>query len=332
MFVNTLSLGQEATPLTEQEVFNEQGIAEIAKRFGPSVVAINVEGNWEENVEDFEVEVELDDLNFEIPIPFLKEDSQGNKHFSLPWNNKDEEENVSLDLPENLEEGLRERLPENLTLKAPEGTNNVIDFVESIVLLPERAGSGFLIDEIHVLTNYHLVRPALITSGLELKEYANITVHFLGSNNDLAVEVVGFHSNYNLALLKIKNPEEIPKGTIPLPMGNSDDLQIGQEAIVLGNPLDAGPSVTAGIISALDGEMPSQTKISEPMIQIDADIDVDSSGGPLLNSKGEVIGINTAVGQGYIPVLGNTSSKMGLVIPSNLIVEVLDLLKNGLSV
>ncbi len=331
MFVSTLSLGQEVTPLAEQETF-KQDIAEIAKRFGPSVVAINVEGNWEENVEDFEVEVEIDDLNFEIPIPFLKEDSQGNKHFSLPWDNKDEEENVSLDLPENLEEGLRERLPENLTLKAPEGTNNVIDFVESIVLLPERAGSGFLIDEIHVLTNYHLVRPALITSGLELKEYANITVHFLGSNNNLAVEVVGFHSNYNLALLKIKNPEEIPKGTIPLPMGNSDDLQIGQEAIVLGNPLDAGPSVTAGIISALDGEMPSQTKISEPMIQIDADIDVDSSGGPLLNSKGEVIGINTAVGQGYIPVLGNTSSKMGLVIPSNLIVEVLDLLKNGLSV
>ena len=255
LFVNIISLGQEGTSLAEQEILlnHEQNTVEVAKRFGPSVVAINVEGNWEDNIEDFETEVELDKLEFEIPIPFLKEDSQGNRHFSLPWDHKDEGENVSLGLPENLEKDLREHLPEDLLLKPPEGTNNVVDFVESIVLLPQKTGSGFLIDEIHIITNYHLIRPALVKDELEFKEYANVTVRFLGSDNNLEIEVVGFHSNYDLALLKIKNPEEIPQGTIPLQLGNSDDLQVGQKAIVLGNPLNPSSSITTNTISALDG-------------------------------------------------------------------------------
>ncbi len=330
-FVNIVSLGQEATSLAEQEALLSymQNTVEVAKRFGPSVVAISVEGNLEENIEGFEIEVELDNLDFEISIPFLKEDSQGNSHFSLPWD-KEEEKDVALALPENLEKDLREHLPEDFSLKVPEGTNGVIDFVESIVLLPKQLGSGFLVDEIHIITNYHLVRPALVKGELKFKEYANITVRFPNSDANLEIEVVGFHSNYDLALLKIKNPEEIPQGTIPLELGNSDALQVGQKAIVFGNPLNPSSSITTGIISALDAEMPSKTKINKPMIQIDADISVDSSGGPLLNFQGKVIGINTAVGEGYIPVLGNTSSKMGLVIPSNLIMEVLELLKNGL--
>lgn len=321
------AFSQENNSLNEQEALlaYEKNTVEIAERFGPSVVTVSLNGDWEKYIENIEnIELELDEIDFKLPIPFLKEDSQGNKQFSLPWQDKSEEENFSLSLPENWEKGLKEHLPEDLSLSVPKGTKKILGFVEDTVILPQSTGSGFLIDQVHILTNYHLVKPTLLKGELKLKEYLTITVRFPNSDADLAVEVVSFNSDYNLALLKLQDPKKVPEGTIPLSLGNSDTLQIGQKAIVLGSPLSSSPKVISGIISALDQEMPAETKLKATMIQIDADISLDNSGGPLLNSKGEVIGISTVVGQGYIPILGPTSAKMGFAVPSNLIAQALE--------
>ncbi len=320
------SFSQEINPINEGAALlaYEQNTVEIAKLYGPSVVAVNASGNWRERIEDFEFDLELDDFDFEIPLPFLKENSEGNRRFSFRWQGEDDEEDLTLELPPELEDRLRERLPENFSLNVPDG---VVDLVMLEDILPESQGSGFLIDDQHILTNYHVVRSALVKGELELKEYATITVRFPGSDEDLAVDVIGIHSDYDLALLQIKKPEDIPENVVFLSLGDSDSLLVGQKTIAIGNPFGLSATVTTGVVSAIDRLVPLEKK-GIPMIQTDAAINLGSSGGPLLNSKGEVVGINTAVLQGRFPLLGGKSS-VGFAVPSNVIAEVLPSLRGG---
>ena len=331
LLISLFSFSQEVKPIDEGAALlaYEQNTVEIAKLYGPSVVAVNASGNLRERIEDFELDLELDDLDFEIPLPFLKEDSEGNKSFSFRWRggNK-EEEDLALDLPLELEDRLREHLPENFSFNMPDG---VVDFMLPEGMLPESKGSGFLIDDQHVLTNYHVVRSALVKGELELKDSATITIRFPKSDQDLEAKVIGAHSNYDLALLQIENPEDIPDGVVLLNLGDSDSLLVGQKTIAIGNPFGLSATVTTGVISAIDRIVPLKEK-GMPMIQTDAAINLGSSGGPLLNSQGEVVGINTAVLQGRFPLLGGKYSGVGFAMPSNVIQEVLPLLREGGSI
>ncbi|MEU7717949.1 trypsin-like peptidase domain-containing protein [Streptomyces tibetensis] len=151
-------------------------------------------------------------------------------------------------------------------------------------------GTGFVLDTRgHILTNNHVVQPA--GSGGE------ITVTFNGGQTAKA-EVVGRDSGYDLAVVKVKGIS----GLTPLPLGNSDNVQVGDPVVAIGAPFDLAGTVTSGIISATQrpitagGEKGDGSDVSYvDALQTDAPINPGNSGGPLLDARARVIGINSAI-------------------------------------
>lgn len=177
-------------------------------------------------------------------------------------------------------------------------------------------GSGFIISEDgHVLTNEHVVG----------RNARNIQI-VLSSGRTYDATLLGRDEFADLALLKINSDEKFDH----VQFGNSDDLMVGEWAIAVGNPFglfeDGQPSVTVGVISALKRDfrpIPQEPRVYLNMIQTDAAINRGNSGGPLVNSMGEVIGINTFI------YTGGTSSGfvgLGFAIPSNTVIRILNML------
>ena len=165
-------------------------------------------------------------------------------------------------------------------------------------------GSGFVIDKSgHILTNYHVVEGAR-------------TVHVSFSNHDnVPAEIVGTDPATDVAVLKV---DEKASALDPLPLGNSDRVQVGDPVVAIGNPFALERSVTAGIVSALQRQISSQLpgRSIDHVIQTDAAINHGNSGGPLLNDQGLVVGINTAILTGSNnPESGNVG--VGFAIPIN---------------
>lgn len=151
-------------------------------------------------------------------------------------------------------------------------------------------GTGFVLDDKgHILTNNHVVAPAG-SSG-------EITVTFSGGETANA-EVVGKDSGYDLAVVKVSGVS----GLKPLPLGNSDNVRVGDPVVAIGAPFDLSNTVTSGIISAKDrpitagGEKGDGSDISYvDALQTDAPINPGNSGGPLVDTDAHVIGINSAI-------------------------------------
>ncbi|GAB7104302.1 hypothetical protein JCM4814A_26160 [Streptomyces phaeofaciens JCM 4814] len=151
-------------------------------------------------------------------------------------------------------------------------------------------GTGFVLDTRgHILTNNHVVEPA--------EDDGEITVVFNGGQTARA-EVVGRDSGYDLAVVKVSGVS----GLTPLPLGNSDGVQVGDPVVAIGAPFDLEGTVTSGIISAKErpitagGESGDGSDVSYvDALQTDAPINPGNSGGPLLDARGRVIGINSAI-------------------------------------
>lgn len=169
----------------------------------------------------------------------------------------------------------------------------------------ESSGSGVIItDDGFIITNNHVVENA---------EKVEVT---LNDNRNFPAKVIGTDPSTDLALLKIEETK------LPfIPYGNSDDLKVGEWVLAVGNPFNLTSTVTAGIVSAKGrniGILPDQFKI-ESFIQTDAAVNPGNSGGALVNTRGELIGINSAIAS-------NTGSYTGysFAIPSNLVRKVID--------
>ncbi|MET9764218.1 trypsin-like peptidase domain-containing protein [Streptomyces sp. NPDC006372] len=177
-------------------------------------------------------------------------------------------------------------------------------------------GTGFVLDTRgHILTNNHVVQSA--GSGGE------ITVTFNGGETAQA-ELVGRDSGYDLAVVKVKGV----RGLTPLPLGNSDNVQVGDPVVAIGAPFDLAGTVTSGIISAKQrpitagGEKGDGSDVSYvDALQTDAPINPGNSGGPLLDARARVIGINSAIrsaDSGSDPDGGQAGSiGLGFAIPIN---------------
>jgi putative serine protease PepD len=163
----------------------------------------------------------------------------------------------------------------------------------------EGAGSGFVIDPRgFILTNYHVV------AGAQTIEV------ILGDQSRYPAKFIGADQRNDVALVKID-----PKGKqlAALPLGDSSTLQVGQKVLAIGDPFGFQSTLTTGVVSALGRTVQtSETTFIDAAIQTDASINRGNSGGPLINTHGEVIGINSAI---YTP--SGTTAGIGFAIPIN---------------
>lgn len=157
-------------------------------------------------------------------------------------------------------------------------------------------GSGVIMDtEGHIVTNDHVI------------EGSRKVDVFLINGKKHEGEVLGSDPTTDIAVIKIK-----AKGLSPADFGDSDSLKPGQTALAIGNPLglEGKPTVTIGVVSAIDRKIRSEFGLMKPLIQTDAAINPGNSGGPLADSSGRIIGINTAL----VPF----AQGIGFAIPVNL--------------
>ena len=182
----------------------------------------------------------------------------------------------------------------------------------NIQQMPEGTGSGFVWDDAgHIVTNFHVIQNA---------DSAQIT---FADQSVFQARLVGFFADKDLAVLKV----DAPKGKLkPLPLGRSDDLQVGQKVYAIGNPFGLDQTLTTGIISALGREIDSVNKRPiKNVIQSDAAINPGNSGGPLLDSAGLLIGVNTAIYS-----TSGVSAGIGFAIPVDEVNRVVpELIKHG---
>ncbi|OCT11909.1 hypothetical protein A8709_29030 [Paenibacillus pectinilyticus] len=172
-------------------------------------------------------------------------------------------------------------------------------------------GSGFVFDASgYILTNEHVIDGA-----------DEIDVYVQGYDKPFTAKLLGSSYDLDLAVLKIEGDKAFPA----LKLGSSNDTQVGDWLVAIGNPYDFDYSVTTGVLSAKEREISIDdeqgTRNYKHLLQTDTAINPGNSGGPLLNMNGEVIGINTAV--------NSEAQGMGFAIPTSTISSVVDKLKNN---
>jgi serine protease Do len=176
----------------------------------------------------------------------------------------------------------------------------------------EATGSGVIVSKSgYILTNYHVI------------QNATDLIVVTNDGQTFKAEVIGADAGTDLALIKIDAPQDLPVAKL----GDDTKLRVGEWVVAIGNPRGLDWTVTVGVISALNREITNQltNQTLYNMIQTDATINPGNSGGPLLNARGEVIGINDVI-------VSNSggSEGIGLAIPVSTVKDVLeDLIKNG---
>lgn len=175
-----------------------------------------------------------------------------------------------------------------------------------------QSGTGFVWDRAgNIVTNNHVVSG---TTDLVVR---------LASGGAVAADIVGTAPNYDLAVIRLRNSQTIP---MPVDIGSSADLKVGQFAFAIGNPFGLDQSLTFGVISALHRRLPTDSghQISN-VIQTDAAVNPGNSGGPLLDSSGRVVGVNTAI----ISPSGSNAG-IGFAIPVDIVNRIVpQLIRDG---
>jgi S1-C subfamily serine protease len=228
------------------------------------------------------------------------------------------------------------RTPLNLTSLFDMVDQSVVQVSDTSPTSPgSRVGSGFVYDtQGHIITNYHVVAESqgIPETNLENKEFA---VSFL-DGRAYDARVIGIDKDSEIAVLELENITA--DNLVPLPLGDSSQLKVGESVVAIGNPFGLSGSMTEGIVSGLGRILPPapegdlmvqpqniQSFLIPNIIQTDAAINPGNSGGPLLDTDGEVIGVNTAI-------FSNTGvyAGVGFAIPSNIIKKVVpELISTG---
>ncbi len=190
--------------------------------------------------------------------------------------------------------------------------------------IPTGQGSGFVIDKQgHIVTNRHVIEDA-----------EDIEVDFPSGIKSWAT-LLGTDPDSDLAVLKVDVPEEF---LVPVPLGDSDLVSVGQFVVAIGNPFGLSGTMTVGIVSAIGRTLDSERQApgggsfsAGDLIQTDAAINPGNSGGPLLNMNGQVVGINRAIQTESFSVEGGAvNSGVGFAIPVNILRRVAPgLIENG---
>jgi 2-alkenal reductase len=185
---------------------------------------------------------------------------------------------------------------------------NIVTYVrQGNIVMPEGQGSGFVYDaDGHIVTNSHVVHGA---DAIEV---------VFADNTTLEAELVGEDLHSDLAVIRV---ESLPEGVQPLPLGDINEVAVGQTVVAIGNPFGLGGTLTRGIVSALGRSIPALTAFSIPQaIQTDAPINPGNSGGPLLNLRGEVVGVNAQI---ETSDGSRANSGVGFAIPVSIVARVI---------
>ena len=203
--------------------------------------------------------------------------------------------------------------------KSPDAFRDFYDrfFNERPNQKPKRGmGSGFVIDkEGHILTNYHVVEGA---------DEIVVMLESNGKEKEYTATLIGSDSKTDIALIKINRKPGDNTAFPFLELGSSENLEVGEWVVAIGNPFGLSHTVTVGVVSALGRSIGAGPY--DEFIQTDASINPGNSGGPLINIDGQVIGINTAI------ISGNAGGNVGIgfAIPINIAKGILkDLKENG---
>ena len=189
--------------------------------------------------------------------------------------------------------------------------------------IPVGTGSGIVWDEKgHIVTNFHVIQDA---------RSATVT---LVDGSQYNARYVGGAQNFDLAVLKIEAPARL---LMPIPIGESASLKVGQKVFAIGNPFGLDHTLTTGIVSALGRQIPSVSgRLIEDVIQTDAAINPGNSGGPLLDSAGRLIGVNTAIinpsgsGEPGVAVDERLAVGIGFAVPVDTVNRVVpEILRHG---
>ena len=178
--------------------------------------------------------------------------------------------------------------------------------------VPRGAGSGFVWDrDGHVVTNFHVIQGA---------SAARVTLH---DRSEWEASLVGVAPDQDLAVIRIRAPSE---KLVPILVGSSRDLQVGQKVFAIGNPFGLDFTLTTGIVSAIGRSIAALTgRRIDDVIQTDAAINPGNSGGPLLDSAGRLIGVNTQIASP-----SGASAGVGFAVPVDTVNQVVpQLLQHG---
>jgi putative serine protease PepD len=182
----------------------------------------------------------------------------------------------------------------------------------------EGNGTGWVYDDRGtVVTNNHVVAGA-----------TSVKVRFTDDGSDVDARVLGTDVSSDLAVLRV-DPNDVDK-LVPLKLAESDDVQTGDPVVAIGYPLGLDQTTTAGIISGVGRQIPAQNNFQiDKVLQTDAPINPGNSGGPLLNIKGEVVGVNSQIATASA---GGGSVGIGFAIPSDTVRDVVPTLEKGRTV
>lgn len=176
------------------------------------------------------------------------------------------------------------------------------------------SGSGIIISEDgYILTNNHVVNTSSSNSYYNISDATSIKVTLSNDDKEYDAKIVGKDSQTDLAVLKIE-----AEGLTAAEFADSDSIKVGEFAMAVGNPLDLGLTITCGVISAVNREVADDEGNKFTCIQTDAAINAGNSGGALVNSEGQVIGINT------LKVSSTGVEGIGFAIPINSTLDVID--------
>jgi serine protease Do len=180
----------------------------------------------------------------------------------------------------------------------------------------EGTGTGFIVDKAgFILTNNHVVEGA---------DDIRVSLYGSGRTESFAAKVIGRDSLLDVALIQLA---EMPAAALQeAKFGDSAQMQPGDWVVAIGNPFNLSHTVTVGVISALGRPLGGVPGREQPMLQTDAAINPGNSGGPLLNVRGEVVGINTAI---YTTTQSAANMGIGFATPINAIRDLLPQLRNG---
>ena len=180
------------------------------------------------------------------------------------------------------------------------------------------SGSGIIISEDgYIVTNNHVVSSESQSTYYEISEAKSIKIKLFNDETQYDATIVGKDSQTDLAVLKIEK-----SGLTAAEFADSDTVKVGEFAMAVGNPLDLGTTITCGVVSAINRKVEDSEKATAyTCIQTDAAINSGNSGGALVNSQGQVIGINT------LKVSSTGVEGIGFAIPINSTTDVINQLK-----